>query len=732
MQFMIGQTIDGKYKISDHLGRGGMADVYKATHINLGRPVAIKMMHPFLATEDDFKKRFRREARHMAALRHPNIVGVFDFEVSDQGLYYLVMEYIDGGSLRDRLQEAANSAKRISLAKAIQIALEVGDALDYAHQQGMVHRDIKPANIMLNGKEEAILTDFGIAKMMSGPSFTQTGTLMGTPAYMSPEQGLGLQGDERSDLYALGILLFQMLTGKLPFDAPTPVAVVYKHINDAIPDLNSIDPELPDEICAVVVKAMAKDPEQRFQTAKVFTTALREAINAQGTELTNILPAEMLVDRPTPLPVQTIRATADAEEFAHTEVVAPITPSRPQNLEENVKPLPQKDNEVRRTRLSRAIWITIVASFVGFIVIASVAAIFFFGPDDVDLTTPTQELNPEDEELPEVIVGITPSATPTETATPTTTPPPTRTNTPPPTNTFTPTPTPAPSVTPMAGDVSAFALPNGGQVEMIFIPAGSFTMGNESEIARADEAPEHTVQTNGYWIDKTEVTNAQFQQFVAQTGYVTTAETEGDGTTWTDENGWGVTENASWSAPFGPDSTLDGLLDHPVILVSWFDAFAYCAWRDARLPSESEWERAARGPANSYFPWGDVFDNALLNYCGQSCLRSVRDTEGDDGFAFTSPVGSFSPAGDSGYGLHDMLGNVWEWTSSIYAPYPYNSSSQISDVDALADAPGALRISYRGRSWFNPNRITGTFRDQGRPEFRGANGGFRCAMDELP
>jgi hypothetical protein len=267
-QSLIGKTID-KYQIVEHLGRGGMAEVFKAYQPTLDRYVAIKLMHSFLADDPDFLGRFQREAKAVASLRHPNIVRVYDFDVAD-GLYYMVMEFIDGHTLKARLVELAAARDLLPREEALHISAAVASALAYAHRRDMVHRDIKPANVMINSDGQVILTDFGIAKILSGPQFTASGAMLGTPAYMSPEQGLGEPGDARSDIYALGVMLFQMVTGQLPFDADTPLAIVLKHVNDPLPIPSQINPSLPAEIERVILKAMAKDPDHRFQTAEEF------------------------------------------------------------------------------------------------------------------------------------------------------------------------------------------------------------------------------------------------------------------------------------------------------------------------------------------------------------------------------------------------------------------------------------------------------------------------------
>lgn len=305
----------GKYVIKEKLGSGGMAEVYKGYQENLDRFVAIKLMHAFLVADQDFLNRFQREARAMASLNHPNIVGVYDFDVYGENSYYLVMEYIRGGTLKERLEQLARQGERLPLTDVVKMIAEIADALAYAHRRDMVHRDIKPANIMLNEDTgRAVLTDFGIVKLMGSQSmaFTATGALIGTPAYMSPEQALGKSGDHRVDIYSLGVMLFQMVTGALPYDADTPLAVVMQHVNSPTPEPSSLIPDIPWGLQEVIMKAMAKAPEERFSSAGEMAAALR-AVDLSATSsrpAAAVVPPAPSMDHPTP---------------AKTEVMVPAT-----------------------------------------------------------------------------------------------------------------------------------------------------------------------------------------------------------------------------------------------------------------------------------------------------------------------------------------------------------------------------------------------------------------------
>ncbi|MEP7358988.1 MAG: serine/threonine-protein kinase, partial [Anaerolineales bacterium] len=285
---LAGQTI-GKYRVIEHLGRGGMAEVYKAYQPNLDRYVALKLMHAFLAADQDFISRFEREAKNVAALRHPNIVQVYDFDVHN-GTPFMVMEYIEGGTLKSHLEDLMRAGQKQTLAEAIHIVGEIGQALSYAHSRQMIHRDVKPANVLLEKTGRVILTDFGIAKILTGPSYTVTGATIGTPAYMSPEQGLGRPGDHRSDIYALGVMLYQLATGQLPYEADTPLAVMLKHVNEPLPLPRTFKADLPEGIERIILKAMAKNPDDRFQSADEMLDQLR---NLDTARLLAIPPASM-------------------------------------------------------------------------------------------------------------------------------------------------------------------------------------------------------------------------------------------------------------------------------------------------------------------------------------------------------------------------------------------------------------------------------------------------------
>ena len=278
---LTGQTL-GKYQILEPLGKGGMSQVYRAYHPQLDRYVALKVIRGDLVDEEGFLDRFQREARVVAGLRHPNIVQVHDFD-SEDDLSYMVMELLEGDTLKSRLTNYHLRGERMPLGDVIRVMLDVLDGLAFAHDNGMIHRDIKPANILLTNDGQAVLADFGIAQIVGATRQTASGALMGTLRYMAPEQGLEGAYDARTDIYALGIVFYEMLFQNPPFDADTPLAVLMKHLNDPLPIPE--DHGLPADIETILLRSLAKDPADRYQSAGKMAKAMYQAAQSLGLEL---------------------------------------------------------------------------------------------------------------------------------------------------------------------------------------------------------------------------------------------------------------------------------------------------------------------------------------------------------------------------------------------------------------------------------------------------------------
>ena len=292
---MSGQTLGGRYRIDELLGQGGMSSVYKAYDPNLKRVVAVKMIHSHLANDPKFLMRFEEEAAAVAQLRHPHIVQVFDFN-HDDNLYYMVQEFVPGETLQDHMRRLHRSGRKLALDQAILFTRHIAQAAGYAHRRGLVHRDIKPANIMLDIHNQAILMDFGIVKMVGSDRHTATGAVVGTALYLPPELIRGETPDARSDEYSLGVTLFEMVSGKPPFEADSAMTLMMMHLNDPLPDLRSLRPETPEALVAVIQRSLEKDRSRRFSSMEEFDAALAAALPPAQDATPVILGAATVVD----------------------------------------------------------------------------------------------------------------------------------------------------------------------------------------------------------------------------------------------------------------------------------------------------------------------------------------------------------------------------------------------------------------------------------------------------
>ncbi|MEL6149467.1 MAG: protein kinase [Chloroflexota bacterium] len=320
IQNLTGQKI-GNYDLRDRLGRGGMAEVYRAWQPSMERFVAIKVMLSHLSEDEQFIERFRREAKAVGSLRHQHIVQVFDFgHDEERGIYYMVMEHITGGNLKALITREG----KMSPDHTLKVGSQLADALHYAHQRSMIHRDLKPANVMFGDDEhqQSILTDFGIARILTETGLTQSGMAVGTPAYMSPEAALGQDIDERADIYALGVMLYEMLTGNVPYSADTPLAVIMKHVNAPLPTRDDFGEMIPQHVEGVILKAMAKEPADRYDTAGDMRDALDEALS----EYTSKAPTRRSVKTPpTPSAQSGKTGAAPAAKPAGAAVPNPVS-----------------------------------------------------------------------------------------------------------------------------------------------------------------------------------------------------------------------------------------------------------------------------------------------------------------------------------------------------------------------------------------------------------------------
>ncbi|MFZ0546159.1 MAG: SUMF1/EgtB/PvdO family nonheme iron enzyme [Candidatus Promineifilaceae bacterium] len=537
----IGAMLSGRYRIESMLGHGGMSTVYKGLDTHLQRTVAIKMIHPHLSERPQFVRRFEQEASAVARLRHPNILQVHDYN-HDKGSYYMVLEYIPGQTLDQRLDSLKAANLRLPLAEVVHLLVPICDAVAYAHEQGIYHRDLKPSNIMINLLGQAILMDFGVAKIVGGQVHTETGATIGTATYMAPEGVKGESIDHRADLYSLGVILFEMAAGKPPYEGGSPLTVMLAHVNEPVPDIRLSNSNVPDILVSILNKALAKKPADRFQSAVEMGNALR-AIGQQLTGQT--IPQSRLTSSQgfasdeylDTMPVGGKPLTGTGSAPAYTEV-APRRQPTPTST-----PIPPQAKPKRSN--GRLLWMAGGAAVLLFLMVVAAAAVIL---------------------LPRLLRKPPSSA------------------------------------------------------GMVQIPGGTYSIGLNQ--GGPNYAPVQEISLEDFWIDRYEVTGAEYAAYL------------------NDANG---DPPATWAGGVLPTDQAK----YPVQGVTYDMAFNYCKWANKRLPTEAEWEVAARGSHNLLYPWGNA-ENAVALPEGKSY-----------------PVGSV-PANQSAFGVFDMAGNVWEWVSDPY------------------------------------------------------------------
>jgi serine/threonine protein kinase/formylglycine-generating enzyme required for sulfatase activity len=713
-------VLEGKYHLECRLGQGGMGVVYKARHAYLKTQLAIKIILPDLVGNDpQLVTRFRQEALAAAAIRHQNVVAVTDYGVIHDTLPFLVMEYVEGESLHDLLARE----RSLHPEKALELMAAICAGVGAAHHQGIVHRDLKPLNIMICSDKPHLsqavkILDFGLAKIKSGEllgSFIQAQTtgLMGSPYYMAPEQWADDEPDSRSDIYSLGVMLYQMLAGDVPFKGSSIPAIMKKHISDAAPRFSELGVTISPEIEAAVLHTLEKEKEQRTSSVEVLINELREAIYpstiGHTTSGRGALPVSTLHVHTRPaqsrvfvdnvsvgesrddgwLLLEGIQSgnhhlrvshdgfqdwfgdvvcdgkprqiVAELRSQGHTSqrVAPPLGLDTPQRLADTQISHP----EMQKTAMQnwdtgaqhigvtsqppkRRIFSPLILGIGGLILLFVLGAVGLGGAYMLGL-------------IPKLPVpgNLANGATPT----------------------------PVPTAT------STDSPPVAVKAEMVEIPGGVFRMGRSG--GSENERPEHEVTVKGFYMDKTEVTNAEYSDFVTAAAY------------------------SPVPAHWVNGKPIPGQEQMPVRFVNADDVKAFAAWRSKRdgvtyrLPTEQEWEFAARnGSKQNLYPWGDKFE---------ARCAVIDQASNEPGI-----VGARTCA--NSWGVHDLIGNVFEWTGSEASLYP--------------GSPGAVRplsephLMVRGGSAFQKssgtNAITSTFRIASPASRRSAELGFRLVRPE--
>jgi serine/threonine protein kinase len=547
MPLTTGQVLNNRYRIVRLLGHGGMGAVYKAWDLNMECPRALKEN---LDTSPEAQRQFKREAQILGALTHPNLPKVIDhFILPGQG-QYLVMEFVEGEDLGEKLQHAGGP---LSAAQALDWIGQACTALEYLHTQNppVIHRDIKPANIKITPQGKAMLVDFGIAKIFDPKLSTTAGAKAVTPGYSPMEQYMvGQHTGPYTDIYALGATLYTLLTGQVPTQAPE------RSLGTSMPAPRALNLSISPELEMAVLKAMAIQPQDRFQSAGDFASALHPA-PLQPQPPTVTVPQSPTIGRAGKQPPLISRSSTPAWQ------------SQP-----------------------NSVWIllSVLIVVVGYLLVANTNRWWPFGASATGMPTPeatslATKIIPTFTSIPTNLPTFTapavsptvPTAMPARTVTQTLSPVM-------PTLKVTPTLSTEPPVNAQLGDT--WTRPADG-MQIIYIPAGEFLMGSadSDSAASSDERPQHRVTLDGYWIDQTEVTNAQYALCVAVGKCQPPSPTSSN----------------SRSSYYG-DMQYD---NYPVIYVSWDDAQSYCAWAGGRLPTEAEWEKAARGTDGRIYPWGN-------------------------------------------------------------------------------------------------------------------------------
>lgn len=659
---LIGLTIEGRYRIDSLIGLGGMGSVYRAARLLIGDEVAMKILHTERVADPHAGERFRREAQAAARLKHPNAVSIHDFGITGDGLQYLVMELLEGLSLRQIIKQEGPLPASV----AAEITTQVCAALDEAHQRHIIHRDIKPDNIIINSTTAGLrvkVLDFGIAKLRDDVAnhLTQTGSVMGTPHYMSPEQCLGEDLDSRADIYSVGIVLYEMLCGRVPFNSPVSTAVVVQHVNQPPPSLRTINSGVSPQVEAVVFHALEKQPDARPPTAGALARELTAAVHStsvQAPSHSTWQPASGPPQPPTHVTDETIirggARTPAANEMPTTVHLPAAQASGPTPSVRSTVP----SGTLGVPRTNQRSLLRIGAAVFGVVLLGALVALITWNLTRARRQRPNQEP-----------IG-------TKNLQQTSRPP-----------TFN----------------------NKIGMQFLLMPRGAFQMGSSEadvDFAFADatrtnsgakrewfnsETPQHRVTIKeGFYIGKFEVTQSQWRALIMGNN----------------------------------PSHFRDCASCPVEQVSWYDAQEFIKKLNEMsdgymysLPSEAEWEYACRAGTTMVFAFGDTLSSSQANFNGKYPYGNVSE---GTWIKKTTPVGSYQP---NAWGLYDMHGNVYEWVEDIWAD-SYEGMSVDGSVNANNGDP-RYRV-LRGGSWTNHAKYCrSAYRNRVAPDYRSLDSGFR-------
>jgi formylglycine-generating enzyme required for sulfatase activity/predicted Ser/Thr protein kinase len=763
----------GPFIVQEKLGRGAMGVVYRAVVEEDGREVALKILTARKAASAEAKKSFRDEARIAASLRHTNIVPIHTYGELDDKVYY-TMEFIDGYSLTKLIDDDV-----ITPDDSARIAAELSDALNFAHDKGVVHSDIKPANILIDASARPLITDFGLARRRKPGEEEPLLEGQGTPAYMSPEQASGTQPvTHKTDIFSLGAVLYEMLTGRPPYEGKTGNDVMIKAAKAEFASPSRLNPYVPPDLEAITVKAMARNPDHRYASADEMGHDLRKFLRGekvgvkgrrtmQGVEgifktrtgLVSLALAAAVLLPCLALFVFRKIAAPSAEELRHEKTVRYYIDAGDEYLLHRARAEAERcftlAEEAGRDTSARILleearpdidgnrkalasqyiiqgWRRLGAG--EFTELDGILDRFSrISLNDSSLLVRVEKLRvayrekkkllaeedrvyeklremaktekdrsvlagayrdylqrfPKGRYGAEAVRGLEAIY-----------------------------PLYVPGIGLAAGGRRFFNEKDGA--DLGFVPEGSFVMGHDD--AMADSRPEHEIILDGFYIYKYEVTNAQFRKFLESYGRKTDP------------------EGRELILPEGRRFLGDkGNEGHPVVHVTWFGARAYARWAGGELPTEAQWEKAARGERGNLYPWGDYWDRDYLNSLSYWAEMDIHEPFWGAGLTAeeknriylrpgTKPVGSF-PRGFSLYGCYDMAGNAWEWCLDFFQADYYSEKlrSRINPCNTLDTGKRTLR----GGSFLSPSRLCRSyFRLKRDPKSAGKDTGFRCIIQK--